>query len=46
VPLYQKLAKKVQELLLLGMPLREIAGILKVSKKTIMNTYRYNLRLK
>jgi DNA-binding NarL/FixJ family response regulator len=41
IPLYQKLAKKVQELVALGMSLRAIAKILKVSKKTITNAYQY-----
>jgi len=40
-PLYQKLAKKAEELALLGMSLRSIAKTLKISKKMTTNAYRY-----
>jgi len=39
MPLYQKIAKRVEELSLLGMSLRAIAKVLKVSKKTVTNAY-------
>lgn len=41
-PLYQRLAKKVEELSLLGMSFRAIARNLKVSKKTVINAHRRN----
>ncbi len=40
-PLYQKLAKKVEELLLLGMSFRAIGRSLGVSKRTVIRTYKY-----
>jgi DNA-binding NarL/FixJ family response regulator len=42
-PLYQKLAKKVEELSLLGLSLRAIAKSLKVSKKTIKTALNYRV---
>jgi DNA-binding transcriptional regulator YhcF (GntR family) len=41
IPLYQKLAKKVEELFLLGMPLRVIAKSLGVNKNTVKRAYKY-----
>ncbi len=43
-PLYQKLAKKVEELLLLGMAFRAIGRSLGVNKKTVMRAYKYTNR--
>jgi hypothetical protein len=40
-PLYQKLAKKVEELLLLGMSFRAIGRSLGVNKRTVMRAYKY-----
>jgi len=39
--LYQRLAKKVEELSLLGMSLRMIAKSLKISKKIVTNALLY-----
>ena len=39
-PLYQKLAKKVAELRLLGMPCKNIAKSLKVSERTILRAWK------
>jgi len=44
IPLYQRLAKKVEELLLLGMSFRAIGRSLNVSKRTIMRAYNYTNR--
>ena len=44
-PLYQKLAKKVIELRLLGMPNKEIAKNLKTSKRTVVRAYGFQKRL-
>jgi len=41
IPLYQKLAKKVEELLLLGMSFRAIGRSLGVNKRTVMRAYEY-----
>jgi len=41
IPLYQKLAQKVQELHLLGMPYRAIARALNIDKKTVMKACKY-----
>jgi len=41
IPLYQKLAKKVQELNALGMLNKEIALALKINKKTVRRALRY-----
>ena len=40
-PLYQKLAQKVTELRLLGMPNKEIAENLKTSKRTVIRAYGF-----
>ena len=40
-PLYQKLAKKITELRLLGMPNKEIAENLKISKRTVIRAYGF-----
>ena len=39
--LYQKLSKKVQELHVLGMPLKRIAQTLQISKNTVRRAIRY-----
>ena len=41
IPLYQRLAKKVEELLLLGMSFRAIARSLGINKRTVMRAYKY-----
>jgi len=41
VYLYQKLSQKAKELRLLGMSYEQIAKRLNVSKKTVINAYRY-----
>jgi len=40
-PLYQKLAQKIEELLLLGMSFRAIARSLGVNRRTIIRAYEY-----
>ena len=40
-PLYQKLTKKVEELLLLGMSFRSIGRSLCVNKRTVIRAYKY-----
>jgi hypothetical protein len=44
-PLYQKLAKKTEELYLLGMPMRAIARSLSVNRRTIIRALRFKNRL-
>jgi len=46
IPLYQKLAQKVEELIILGMPLRAIANNLKLSLETIKRTRKYSASLR
>lgn len=46
VSLYQKLAKKVEELVVLGMSTRAIAKSLNVSMMTIKRARRYNMSLR
>jgi len=41
-PLYQKLAKKITELRLLGMPNKEIATSLNVSERTVIRACKFN----
>jgi len=41
IPLYQKMAKKVQELHLLGMTLKKIASSLDISMNTVKKAYHY-----
>jgi transposase-like protein len=41
IPLYQKLVKKVEELLLLEISFRAIGRIIDVNKITVMRTYKY-----
>ncbi len=40
IPLYQKLAPKIKELKLLGMTNIQIAKILKISQKTVKNSFK------
>jgi DNA-binding NarL/FixJ family response regulator len=46
VPLYQKLAQKVEELHILGMPLKAIAESLNISINTIKKIRKYTLSLR
>jgi len=41
-PLYQRLAKKITELRLLGMPRKDIAKSLNISRGTITNACKFN----
>ena len=41
IPLYQKLTKKITELRLLGMPYKEIAKSLNVSKRTVSRACKF-----
>ncbi|OGX53398.1 MAG: hypothetical protein A2321_03920 [Omnitrophica WOR_2 bacterium RIFOXYB2_FULL_45_11] len=40
-PLYQKLAKKITELRLLGMPCKDIAKSLNIAKRTVTRAYKF-----
>lgn len=40
-PLYQKLAKKITELRLLGMPCKDITKSLNISKGTVIKAYKF-----
>jgi DNA invertase Pin-like site-specific DNA recombinase len=44
-PLYQKLAKKTEELYLLDMPLRAIARSLGVNRRTVMRALKFKNRI-
>ena len=46
IPLYQKLAQKVEELVVLGIQLKAIAASLNVSLKTIVRARHYSARKK
>lgn len=46
IPLYQKLAQKVEELYLLKMSLRAISRNLKVNRRTVIRALKFNGRLK
>lgn len=41
-PLYQRLAKKITELRLLGMPCKDITKSLNISKGTVTKAYKFH----
>lgn len=45
IPLYQKIAKKVAELRLLGMPHKEIAKSLDIAKNTVIKACKFQKKL-
>ena len=42
IPLYQKISKKVAELHFLGMPCKDIAKSLNISKGTVTKAYKFH----